>query len=69
VTEQAFLVNLIVANALGSNELIELTPTGQVLDTKVVDKGSSPAIFGLWAIGTDDNNTPLFYADTNSNTV
>jgi len=58
--------NLIVANT-GNNALVELTPSGQVLDTKVIDKGKSPAIFGLAAAGTNDNNTVLFYTDINSN--
>jgi hypothetical protein len=60
--------NLIVANT-GNNALVELTPKGQVLDTKVVDKGKTPAIFGLAAIGTSDTNTALFYTDTNTNTL
>jgi hypothetical protein len=60
--------NLIVANT-GTNELVELTPTGTVLDTKTVDTSKTPAIFGLWATGTNDNNTALYYTDANSNTV
>lgn len=60
--------NIIVANT-GKNELVELTPAGQVLATKTVDTGKSPAIFALWAVGTKDSNTALFYTDTNSNTV
>jgi hypothetical protein len=61
--------NLIVANALpassGGNELVELTPTGQVLDTEVVDSGATPAIFGLASSGTTDANTVVYYTDTN----
>jgi LysM repeat protein len=60
--------NLIVANT-GNNTLIELTPTGQVLDTKVVDKSKTPGIFGLAAIGKSDSTTALFYTDTNTNTL
>ncbi|MGB8909898.1 MAG: hypothetical protein WCC84_14230 [Candidatus Cybelea sp.] len=62
--------NLIVANTQGTaNTLVELTPTGQVLDTKVVDQSSTQGVFGLAARGTKDSNTVLFFTDTNSNTV
>lgn len=61
--------NLVVANTAGGNTLVELTNTGKVLDTKVVDKGNAPAIFGLAAIGTTDSNTALYYTDTNDNSL
>jgi hypothetical protein len=65
--------NMIVANTEGGssvgNTLVELTPTGQILDTKVVDSGPAPAIFGLAASGSSDSNTVVFYTDTNDNTV
>ena len=62
--------NLIVANTGGTaNTLVELTPAGQVLDTKVVDKSATQGVFGLAAIGTDDANTALYFTDTNSNNV
>jgi hypothetical protein len=62
--------NLVVANTQGTaNTLVELTPSGQVLDTLVVDTSSTQGVFGLVASGTSDNNTVLFYTDTNSNTV
>ncbi len=62
--------NLVVANTQGTaNTLVELTPSGQVLDTEVVDTSSTQGVFGLVASGTDDSNTVLFYTDTNSNTV
>ncbi|MGC2649578.1 MAG: hypothetical protein WA304_02120 [Candidatus Cybelea sp.] len=60
--------NLIVANT-GNNTLVEMTPKGQVLDTKVVDKSKTSGIFGLAATGTKDSNTVLFYTDTNTNTL
>ncbi|HLY03019.1 MAG TPA: hypothetical protein VKR56_11075 [Candidatus Cybelea sp.] len=60
--------NLIVANT-GNNALVEMTPKGQVLDTKVVDNGKAPGIFGVAANGTDDSDTVLFYTDTNTNTL
>jgi hypothetical protein len=62
--------NLIVANTQGTaNTLVELTPAGQILDTKVVDTSSTQGVFGLAAGGTNDSNTVLFFTDTNSNTV
>jgi hypothetical protein len=61
--------NLIVANTKGTaNMLVELTPAGKVLDTKVVDKGAQ-GVYGLVAGGTDDSNTVLFYTDMNDNSV
>ena len=61
--------NLIVANTQGGNELVELTPTGKVLDTKVIDTSSAAHVFGLLATGTSDSDTVLFYTDTGTNTL
>jgi hypothetical protein len=61
--------NIIVANTKGGNTLVEMTPTGQVLDTKVVDKSKTAGIFGLASGGTSDSNTTLFYTDKNTNTL
>jgi hypothetical protein len=61
--------NLIVANTLGGNKLVELTPAGQVLATKTIDKSKTAHIFGLLATGTSDSNTALFYTDTQTNTL
>ncbi len=58
--------NIVVANT-GDNTLIELTPRGKVLATKVVDQRKTPGIWGLFAIGTTDGNTALYYTDTNGN--
>lgn len=60
--------NLIVANG-ANNTLVELTSSGKVLDTKVVDNSKTPAIFGVAAIGTSDSDTAVFYTDTNTNTL
>jgi len=60
--------NLVIANTVG-NTLVEMTPAGQVLATKVVDSAKTPAVFGLAASGTSDANTVLFYTDSNTNTV
>jgi hypothetical protein len=59
--------NLIVANTKGGNKLIEMTPTGQILATKVVDKSTTAGVFGLAASGTNDNNTVLYFTDKNTN--
>ena len=61
--------NLIVANTKGGNTLVELTPAGQVLDKKVVDKSKTAGIFALQATGKNDSDTVLFYTDTNTNTL
>jgi hypothetical protein len=61
--------NLIVANTQGGNKLVELTPTGKILDTKVIDKSATAHVFGLLATGTTDSNTVLFYTDTGTNTL
>lgn len=62
--------NLIVANTHGkANMLVELTPAGKVLDTKVVDTKDKQGVFGLAAAGSNDADTVLFYTDTNDNAV
>jgi hypothetical protein len=61
--------NLIVANTKGGNKLVELTPTGQVLGTKIIDTGTIAHVFGLLATGTSDSDTVLFYTDTKTNTL
>lgn len=65
--------NIIVANGSaatgGGNELVEMTPKGQVLDTEVIDTGAVPAVFGLAASGTSDSNTVIYYTDINDNSV
>jgi hypothetical protein len=63
--------NLVVANSAGSspNTLVELTPAGDVLDTKVVDTNKTAGIFGLYAIGKTDSDTALYYTDSNDNNL
>ncbi len=61
--------NLIVANTKGGNKLVELTPTGKVLDTKTIDASTTAHVFGLLATGTSDSDTALFYTDTKTNTL
>ena len=59
--------NLIVANTQGGNKLVELTPSGTILATKVVDQSQTAGVFGIAARGTNDSNTVLFYTDRNDN--
>lgn len=62
--------NLIVANTKGkANTLVEVTPAGQVLDTRVVDTSGTQGVFGLAASGTADSNTILYFTDKNDNSV
>jgi len=61
--------NLIVANTQGGNKLVEMTPTGKILDTKTIDTSSTAHIFGLLATGTSDSDTVLYYTDTATNTL
>lgn len=60
--------NLIVADG-ADNTLIEMTPSGQVLDTESVDTSGTPGIFGLWATGKTDSDTIIYYTDANTNTI
>ncbi len=59
--------NLIIANTVGGNKLVEIASNGQVLDTRAIDKSSIPHIFALHAIGTTDSDTALFLTDTKTN--
>jgi len=59
--------NLIVANTIGGNKLVEIAANGQVLDTRAIDKSSVPHIFGLRAIGSSDSNAALYLTDTKTN--
>ena len=61
--------NLVVANGAGGNTLVELTTTGTVLATKVVDKSKTSGVFGLVAAGKSDADTTLFYTDANDNNL
>lgn len=62
--------NLVIGNTsnpTGHNVMVELTPSGKVLDTRNVDKGAAGAIFGMVATGTSDSDTKLYFNDDNSN--
>jgi hypothetical protein len=60
--------NVIVANTT-NNQVIEMTATGQVLDSKAIVKSKTGAIYGLWAIGSNDSNTALYYVNKNTSTL
>ncbi|MGA8533879.1 MAG: hypothetical protein WB615_07205 [Candidatus Tumulicola sp.] len=63
--------NLIVGNTLdpaGTNLLIEVSPTGQILDTVNVDTGPGGALFGIAATGTP-SSTQIYFNDDNQNNV
>ncbi|HKU81738.1 MAG TPA: hypothetical protein VJP76_06165 [Candidatus Tumulicola sp.] len=61
--------NLVVSNGAGSNMLVEIASNGQVLATKVVDKGKAHAVPGLASNGTSDTNTVIYFNDDNKNNV
>jgi hypothetical protein len=64
--------NLVIGNTgnpSGQNIMVELTPSGKLLDTRNVDKGASGSLFGMVATGTDDSNTKLYFNDDNDNNL
>jgi hypothetical protein len=64
--------NIAVGNTLdptGQNLIVEISPSGQVLDVKNVDTGPGAAIFGMVATGTSAATTKLYFNDDNDNTV
>src|SRR5581483_8705484 len=64
--------NVAVGNTLdpdGKNLMVEITPSGSVVDVKNVDTGPAGAIFGMVASGTSLSTTKLYFNDDNDNTV
>jgi hypothetical protein len=64
--------NLIVGNTgnpSGQNLMVEMTPSGKILDTRNVDKGASGSLFGIVATGTTDSNTKIYFNDDNDNNL
>ncbi len=64
--------NLVVGNTgnpNGKNLMIELTPSGKVLDVLNVDKGAAGSIFGMVATGTSAATTKLYFNDDNGNNL
>lgn len=60
--------DLIVGNT-GDNNMIEITPTGLVVGTKLVDSGNAGAIFGIATAGTSVDTQVIFFNDDNTNSV
>jgi len=64
--------NLVVGNTgnpSGQNLLVELTPSGKVLDVRNVDKGAAGALFGVVATGTSAADTKVYFNDDNDNNL
>ncbi|HEY1428497.1 MAG TPA: hypothetical protein VGF18_02915 [Candidatus Tumulicola sp.] len=64
--------NLVVGNTLdpdGTNLMIEISPSGQVLGTRNLDTGAAGALFGIVATGTSDADTMIYFNDDNDNNV
>ena len=62
--------NLVVGNTSnpsGQNLMVELTPSGKVLDVRNVDKGASGALFGIVATGSSAADTKVYFNDDNDN--
>ena len=64
--------NLVVGNTLdpnGKNLMIELSPSGKLLDVRNVDKGAAGALFGIAVTGTTVSDTKIYFNDDNDNNV
>ncbi|HKU67847.1 MAG TPA: hypothetical protein VJP85_08725 [Candidatus Baltobacteraceae bacterium] len=64
--------NVAIGNTLdpdGKNLIVEVSPTGQLLDVDNVDTGPAGAIFGMVATGTSAADAKLYFNDDNDNTV
>lgn len=64
--------NIALGNTLdpdGQNLIVEVSPTGQLLNVKNVDTGPAGALFGMVATGTSAATTKLYFNDDNDNTV
>jgi hypothetical protein len=64
--------NIVIGNTgnpNGQNIMVELSPSGEVLDVRNVDRGASGALFGMVATGTDASSTKLYFNDDNDNNL
>ncbi len=64
--------NLVVGNTgnpSGQNLMVELSPSGKVLDVRNVDKGASGALFGIVATGASAADTKVYFNDDNDNNL
>lgn len=53
----------------GKNLIIELTPSGKVVDVRNIDTGAAGAIFGMAATGHSPADAKLYFNDDNDNTL
>lgn len=60
--------NIVIGNT-GDNNLVEISPGGQMLGEKVVDTGIAGAIFGIATSGTSLATQKIYFNDDNANTV
>ena len=64
--------HLVLGNTLdpnGKNLMVEIAPSGHVLDIRNVDTGAAGAIFGMVASGHDIDDLKLYFNDDNANAV
>jgi hypothetical protein len=62
--------NLVIGNTsnkTGRNIMVEMTPHGQILATRNVDKGASGALFGMVATGGNSQDARIYFNDDNHN--
>jgi hypothetical protein len=62
--------NLVIGNTgnkSGRNVMVEMTPRGQILATRNVDKGASGALFGMVATGGNAQDVRIYFNDDNHN--
>jgi len=64
--------NVVVGNTgnpSGQNIMVELSPSGKVMDVRNVDKGASGALFGIVATGTTAADSKVYFNDDNDNNL
>lgn len=64
--------NIVLGNTLdpnGKNLMVEISPSGQLLNVKNVDTGAAGALFGMVSTGTTPATTKLYFNDDNDNTL
>lgn len=71
-TALLFNGNIVAGNTLdpdGTNLMVEISPSGKLLDTLNVDTGPAGSIFGMVATGTSASDTKLYFNDDNDTNV
>jgi hypothetical protein len=59
----------IVVGNTGNNRLLEFTPEGRLVGSRLLDAGATGALFGIAASGTSAATTRIYFNDDNENTV